>query len=325
MDTQIGIWRIEDNKPIRLQRSRLALEKYLEDWIEANPEMIQQGIVIVGRQVHCDGGYIDLLAVDQYSNSWVIIEVKRGNVRRETVAQAIDYAASIDMMPASKLQEKVDDYLTQHGSSLSQLTDDNIIQDDMFGENRDIKLAVVGTGRDADLSRMTSYLADKPNMNIAVVEFDVFEGNQGEISIVRQLSEQDEQKRQTETIQQTEDEYERLFSVAQSNGIGQEFRMVYDACTRNGLYARPYKWSIMFTPPQHRGRCLVVVWARPTYGKLKSYAIPETFAEYFPVSEEQTLDIVGDGDRKLLTLSETQSFVNQIDNLFQLIASNSIE
>ena len=319
MSTQIGIWRIENNQPVRLQRSQVKLEKYLEEWIEKNPAMVGHGISIVGRQVHCDGGFIDLLAIDRYTNSWVVIEIKRGNVRRETVSQAIDYIASIDMMPADELRDKVNSYLQQHGTSVQEYLDNNLMSPDMFENDRDIKIIVVGTGRDTNLSRTIDYLVDKNGMQISVVEFDIFEGNSGELSLVRQLTEQDEPQTKQQSTSNMEAEYERLFTLADANGIGKQFRLIYDTCVENGLYPRTYKWSIMYTPPEHKGRCLVVAWVKPVQGKLQAFAIPETFAEYFPIDEAQVRDIIGASERRLLNLEHTNEFVARLKDLFSKI------
>src|SRR5690606_27782475 len=116
---EIGIWKVTSNRPQRYQRGRILLESQLEDWIEQDPSLLSPGLHIVGRQVKVEAGRLDLLGLDPAGN-WIIVEIKRGDVRRETITQAIDYAACIHEMSDTELQIHVDDYLKVHGSNLKQ-------------------------------------------------------------------------------------------------------------------------------------------------------------------------------------------------------------
>src|SRR5215213_2385085 len=69
------------------------LEARLEDWIERDCSIIGTGLLIIGRQVITSfGTFIDLLGMDGEGNL-VIIELKREQTLRETVAQSLEYAA----------------------------------------------------------------------------------------------------------------------------------------------------------------------------------------------------------------------------------------
>ncbi len=54
---EVALWQIDPDtseaaaEPLRLHESFIELEKKLEDWIEANPDLVEQGLRIVGRQV----------------------------------------------------------------------------------------------------------------------------------------------------------------------------------------------------------------------------------------------------------------------------------
>jgi hypothetical protein len=48
-----------------------------------------------------------LLGVDP-QGLWTVVEIKRGHLYRDTVAQALDYASSISTMPVEKLREIVE-------------------------------------------------------------------------------------------------------------------------------------------------------------------------------------------------------------------------
>ena len=48
---RIGLWQVRDDGPQKLKASGIELERYLEDWIERDPGLLQQGLCIVGRQM----------------------------------------------------------------------------------------------------------------------------------------------------------------------------------------------------------------------------------------------------------------------------------
>ena len=79
MAAHVGIWSINHGVPQRTVRSRVDLEADLEDWCATDPSLLVEGLRIVGRQVHCEGGYIDLLGID-VQERWVIVELKRDRV-----------------------------------------------------------------------------------------------------------------------------------------------------------------------------------------------------------------------------------------------------
>ena len=126
---QIGLWQVRDDGPAKLRPSGVELEAYLEDWIERDPSLLQQGLVIIGRQIAVEGGRLDLLGLDPQGR-WAVIEIKSGQIRRETVAQALDYASCVATMGREALHAKVADYLQRHGSSLDALFDEYGVQAD---------------------------------------------------------------------------------------------------------------------------------------------------------------------------------------------------
>ena len=81
----------------------------------ANPTLLPGDLKIVGRQVKLDGGTLDLLAID-WQRRWVVIEIKRGRLYRKAVAQALDYAWSIERLDKSELKSRL---LPPHPALLS--------------------------------------------------------------------------------------------------------------------------------------------------------------------------------------------------------------
>jgi hypothetical protein len=315
----LGIWSINQGKPVRVQRTDIQLEKHLEDWIEQNPSLIHFNLTIVGRQMHVDAGYLDLLGLDPFGN-WVVIEIKRGNVRRETITQALDYAACIAEMPTKALKAKIEAYLLTRQTSLAATLSDFGLDNEVF-DNRTVHVYVVGTGRDEGYERLARFIKN----SISIITFDVFVDMNDNITLVREIEELDAQPTSKSPEINTADTvtFEKLLSIAKQNKIGEQFQMIYDVATKYGLYPRLYKWSIMYTPPQHKNRCCVVAWVKPVRGLLKAYAIPETISEFFNISEQEVVDILGFKDRIDLNLSDTKQFCTNLEQLFKRIQENS--
>src|SRR5690349_17857762 len=106
MSVEIGIWDVGEGTPRKLPASTVDLERQLEDWIERDPDLLEGGLKILGRQVPLEAGSLDLLGLD-VQGRWVVIELKRGQVHRDTVAQALDYAACVATLPFNRLSEAV--------------------------------------------------------------------------------------------------------------------------------------------------------------------------------------------------------------------------
>ena len=100
----VGLWSVEDDIPRRVSRGGVGLEKQLEDWIARDASLLADGLTIVGRQVHLDDGFLDLLAID-WRDRWVVIELKRERLYRDALAQALDYASSIARIGAAELDD----------------------------------------------------------------------------------------------------------------------------------------------------------------------------------------------------------------------------
>ena len=108
MATEIKTWQIVNGKLTAVDtalKDEGRTEPYdLEPWLASNPEIIGTDILIIGRQVMTKSGPIDLLGVDRSGNT-VIIEIKRDELPREALAQAIDYASDVAEWTAEKIGE----------------------------------------------------------------------------------------------------------------------------------------------------------------------------------------------------------------------------
>ncbi len=306
------LWHIREQVPSRLSHTDVKLEKHLESWIENDPELLQGGLTVVGRQVHLIGGIADLLALDTQGR-WVVIEVKRGTIYRDAIVQVLDYAASIGELPGTKLREIVDTYLTSRGDRLDKVLDLHQESQIFSDEDREVKLIVVGTGRESGVQRVIKFLAERSNLDVSLVSFQVFALANGENILGRELTETEPRLPTDETSEQAT--AEEICGIADSQGIGKEFRSIKEAAEQLGLPVRPYKHSIMYTPPQNRSRMLFTADAIPRPGGLRLYSYAKAFAEYFPVSEEEALNGLGPDGWQELDHTAVEGFITGLKRL----------
>ena len=93
------------------QASSVDTERKLEEWIEAEPSIAEDGLVVVGRQVPFDGGPAVLLAIDPQGR-WVVIKIKRGRILRDRI-DGLD--------PADPSTQELRDRLIEESDQLDKL------------------------------------------------------------------------------------------------------------------------------------------------------------------------------------------------------------
>ncbi|BAN04380.1 endonuclease NucS domain-containing protein [Ilumatobacter coccineus] len=92
MSREIGLWRV-DGTPERVTPKRIDLESTLEAIIENDPLMLDDPVMIIGRQVPtAHGKFIDLLGIDA-DGTIHVLELKRDRTPRDVVAQLLDYGS----------------------------------------------------------------------------------------------------------------------------------------------------------------------------------------------------------------------------------------
>lgn len=79
MTQKIRMWEVTlDEKLIEIPSIQIALEKRLEDRLESDISMLDENLLVIGRQVRTDfGSEIDLLCLDNAGDT-AVIELKRG-------------------------------------------------------------------------------------------------------------------------------------------------------------------------------------------------------------------------------------------------------
>ena len=307
--SRVSVWQVAAEEPTKLQAAAIELEKHLENWIEKNPSLLQEGLTIVGRQVRLEGGPLDLLAVDSQAR-WVVIELKRGTLYRDAITQALDYASSIATMPSELLSQKVTEYLDRRRQAVLPSLRESV------DDQRAVSIIVVGTGRDPGLERIVGYLASTYQVPITVVSYEVFELASGQRVLVRELTETEVNPPAPPSMPQRT--VEDVCALADRNGIGEGFRAILAAAQRHNLYPRPWKKSVMYAPPSKRTRALFTVWAEPDGKGLMPVGVwPQAFAEFCPVTEEQVVSTLGPDEWQYLDSPGASAFAARLDNLFK--------
>ncbi len=171
----LGIWEVDEatKNAQRLEETgRAGTEALLEDIFIRNPAMLMPGLRLVGRQLPAASGNLDLLGIDQ-DGRLVVFELKRGNLTRRAVAQALDYASWLDSQDDGELRVRICENSGQGG----------IAKIDGFGTPCDndrasansltpVRIVLVGLGADDSARRMVDWLA----ANGAAIELLTFMG-----------------------------------------------------------------------------------------------------------------------------------------------------
>jgi hypothetical protein len=110
MAVEMGLWRADGDKLSRIVPTSIGLESQLETYIESDPTMLGEMLLIIGRQVPTAfGGFIDLLAVDETAAVHVI-ELKRDRTPRDVTAQVLDYGSWVSTLGRSDIQAIFEQY-----------------------------------------------------------------------------------------------------------------------------------------------------------------------------------------------------------------------
>lgn len=319
----IGLWQITETGPTRMVVATVGAEKHLEDWIERDPALLERGLVVVGRQLKLEGGPLDLLALDPQGR-WVLIEIKRDRLRREAIAQAIDYVSCLHELSHAQLQAHCDDYLRKKGSSdtLHLLLKQRGQSLDSEDDEREVLIYLVGTGLDAGLDRMVRFLVERVQLSVRLVTFSVYQDVDGRTVLAREIHETlSPVTKATRSSPSTPADLSTVVTLAEQNGLGQVLRPLLAVAEELGFFARPYVKSIMFTPPANKARCLFVVWVdrlQKDPGFAKAYLNWEAFEQFYGISEVDFVAALGSIGYVKLDQDGAQRIAHEIHNLMKV-------
>ncbi len=166
MTDDFGIWEVDETTKDsqRLEEAeRTGTEAVLEDILVQNPAMLMPGLKLVGRQTPTANGYLDLLGVDS-EGRLVVFELKREKLRREAVAQAVDYASWLDSLDDAELHGLIAENSGRRGidaiANFEEWYDSNDNWDSLESL-KPVRIFLVGLGADEPARRMADWLARK--------------------------------------------------------------------------------------------------------------------------------------------------------------------
>jgi hypothetical protein len=314
----LAAWKIDvaGGRPSRLPPGVVELERNLEDWIESDPALIDPGLLVVRRQMHVEGGILDLLCVD-LQGRLTVIEIKRGRLIRQTIAQAIDYASLIASMPEEALLEQVLKNVPVGGHDHPGLA---ALRHVTAGAEREVAAVVVGIGREPGLERIIDFLGSRFGFPIRAVTFDVFDAGEGLKVLVR---EETEPESVVQPITASSSSVAGVVEAAggPESGNGRRLLKLAGAAEEAGLYVRPYKWSLMFTPMTKKTRYLMTVWKWADKDELALSYSSAAFAEFFPIDAGRVSELFGlpEGRHSIRSDSDADAWAERIKKLFEEI------
>lgn len=175
MALEMGLWRADGDKLERVTPTGIGLESQLESYIESDPSILGQTLLIVGRQVAtAHGGFIDLLALDE-TGTVHVLELKRDKTPRDVTAQALDYGAWVSTLSRSDLVAIWNSYRPTVAFEEAFA--------DTFGEapaedlNTSQVFTIVAASVDAATERIVRFLNEGYGIPINVVFFRTFQSN----------------------------------------------------------------------------------------------------------------------------------------------------
>ncbi len=158
-------------------------EETLENWLEKNPESVLEDreLLIIGRQVDTDlGKSIDLLGLDRAGNV-VVVELKRNQTPRETVAQALEYAAYVERIGADQLESILHAHEDNESLRLAEYHREHFDLDesDAVSFNKDQSIVIVGQYITPEIRQTAQFLNSK-GVCVTCVEFSFFQAVGGD-------------------------------------------------------------------------------------------------------------------------------------------------
>ncbi|AFL90551.1 putative nuclease of the RecB family [Terriglobus roseus DSM 18391] len=185
----IQVYAIEDGELKDLPHSKLKKEDDLQRWIANDPSVLGLDILVLGREISTDfRGRIDVLGLDAEGNL-VVVECKRDQTPRETIAQLLDYGSWVAALSTKQVHELA---ITKLGRPLAQAFMERFDSDLPEKLNTTHSLIVVATEFDASSRRIVEYLAQVHQLSINAIFFSSFNHAGQDLLAIEWLLDQEE-------------------------------------------------------------------------------------------------------------------------------------
>ena len=186
---ELKIWSIDSDSNAKVTALDTAAqtesEGLLEDILTENPEMLADGLKLIGRQTRTTGGPLDLLGVEP-DGRLSVYELKRGTLSREAVAQVIDYASDLEDLDTESLYRHIAEQSGNLG--IQKIGDFEEWYRENFADDASLtplRMVLVGLGVDETTERMVNYLV-RSGVDISLLTFHCFEQD-GKTLFARQV------------------------------------------------------------------------------------------------------------------------------------------
>lgn len=231
MTEELRLWAVGESGEVEplLRVQEMPTELAFIDLLVRNPEVLEPGLKLVGRQTPIQTIWLDLLAVDR-DGRLVVCELRRGAIVREAVTQVLDYASDLDAMNIKDLTEQIAERSGNDG--IQEIDDFKQWYADNFGRN-DLsrllppRMVLIGLGVDPVAERMARFISGGP-VDVSVVTFQGFKRG-GDRLLARQIEVQPE-RRQPEYQHRSKNVNEKhaaLREYLEGNGHMDLFDRVY--------------------------------------------------------------------------------------------------
>ena len=302
---KIRLWEITPkDELVEIPGNQIPLEERLEDWLEKDISVLNQNLLVIGRQVRTDhGGEIDLLCLDSAGDT-VVVELKKGRTPREVTAQALDYASWVKGLSAERITEIANGYFARiPGKSLLDSEFQKKFEEELPSElNLGHHSLVVAEEIDASTERIVRYLSElKVPINVATVQHFRDEEGRKMLAQVYLIEPEVAEARSRSASRRRSTTLTELQAEAEKNGIGGMFGRMREG-TRDILLARPYFQRIWYGARLEDGgqRALLIVYSVPDE---EHQGMPFTlhvtrFNNYLKVSKEQLREWLPDNTEK---------------------------
>ena len=290
---KIRLWEITpDQKLVEMTSNQIPLEERLEDWLESDISVLNQNLLVIGRQVDTDyGGTIDLLCLNSAGDT-VVVELKKGKTPRDVTAQAMDYASWVKDLSYERLTEIADEYFRKRDNGLLASEFQNNFGEELPSQlNSNHHSLVVAEEIDPSTERIVRYLSNMGvPINVATVQQFRYKDGRELLAHVYLIEPEEADaksrsasKRRSITLTELQDE-------ANTKGIGEMFGRMREG-TRGILLARPYFQRIWYGVRTAGGgqRALLTVYSVPSEDDqgMRFELHASRFSEFLGLSEEQ--------------------------------------
>ncbi len=294
MPVETRMWEIDgpDLKPT--STASLDTEDVLQEWLQEDIGIIDDDLLVVGKEVTTDlGDRLDLLAIDP-AGQLVVIELKKDQTPRDVVAQVLGYTAWVSNLSYEQLENITRDYLDcSLADAFEERFDDEL--PDLINEAQ--RMIVVAAGLDAHVERSLRYLSEEWGVDINAVFFRCFESQDGRQWLVRSwLEEPAEVERRTRTSRGwTASTMDELREMAERNGAEGVWDLMLTQAEKWGLspHRASVKLSLHGRLPDGGHKKVIGLYPKHSRdGRLCVEMPPNRVTKYFEVSEDKLREIL---------------------------------